>query len=195
MTKPLLVSLARRFALMAALLVGIAMAGVAGASWWLINQEHAASLRSLQKKDAEAQATSVSHNLHAIAGRMSELAKSSLIANALFDSPDKARLLIPYLQGISDIHGVPVAIVFTDFEGREIARNGNASFSEQELSWLREKLPAGQPAARGQLGEDGKGGEELLAVEFIVISRLNSAQGALLCRRRLNIDPGRVAAF
>ncbi len=183
MTKPLLVSLARRFAYMAALLAGIAMLAIAGASWWLINQEHAASLRSLLKKDAELQATSISSKLHTIDTRMSELANSSLIANALVDSADKERFLIPYLKGIQHIHDIPVAMLFTDFEGREIAGNGNGSFNEQELNWLREKLPAGQPAARVQLGEKG---EELIAVEFIFLSRSNSAEGALLYRIKLD---------
>ncbi len=186
MTKPVFVSLARRFATMAALLAGIAMLAIAGASWWLINQEHAASLRSLLEKDAELQATSVSSKLHALAAQMSNLAKSSLVANTLRDSTGQERFLIPYLNGIQRIQDIPVAILLTDFEGREIARNGNASFSEQELRWLREKLRDAQPAARVQLGEDGKGGEELIAVEFIIFSHSNSAEGALLYRIKLD---------
>ncbi len=186
MRKPLLISLARRFATMAALLAGIAMLAIAGASWWLNYQEHAASLRSLLKKDAELQATGVSSKLHAIAARMSELAKSSLIVNTLHDSADKARLLIPFLNGIQHIQDTPVDILFTDFEGREIARNGNGSFSEQELNWLREKLPAGQPASRVQLGEKG---EALIAIQFIVLSRSNSVEGALLYRIKLDDLP------
>ncbi len=186
MTKPVVVSLGRRFATMAALLAGIAMLVIAGASWWLINQEHTASLRGLLKKDAELQATSVSSHLHAIAGRMSELANSALIANTLIDSSGKERYLIPYLNGIQRIDDIAVAILFTDFEGREIARNGNGSFSEPELSWLREKLPAGQAAARVQLGANGERGEELMVVEFIVFARSNSVEGALLYRIKLD---------
>ncbi len=183
MTKPLLVSLARRFAYMAALLAGIAMLAIAGASWWLINQEHAASLRSLLEKDAEMQATTVSSHLGEIAGRMSELANNRLIVNGLVDSAGREAYLIPFLKGIQRIHGIPVDILFADFEGREIASNGNVSFSEPELNWLREKLPAGQPASRVQLGEKG---EELLAVEFIIFSRSNSVEGALLYRIKLD---------
>ncbi len=186
MTKPILVSLARRFATRAALLAGIAMLGVAGASWWLVNQEHAASLRSLLKKDAELQATAVSSYLHAIAARMSELAKSRRITNALVDSADKERSLIPFLNSIQRIHDIPVDILFTDFEGREIASNGNGIFSEPELSWLREKFLAGQAASRVQFGEKG---EELIAVEFVVLSRSNVAEGALLYRIKLDDLP------
>ncbi len=186
MTKPLLVSLARRFAYRAALLAGIAMLAIAGASWWLINQEHAASLRSLLKKDSALQATSVSSKLHAIAVRMSELANSPMVANALFDNVYKEKVLIPYLKGIRRIHDVPVDILFADFKGRAIADNGKGSFSEQELSWLREKLPAGQPASRLQLSAKG---EELMAVEFVVVLRSNSVEGALLYRIKLDDLP------
>jgi len=174
-----LVSLERRFAIMAALLAGISMLAIAGTSWWLINQEHAASLHSLLKKDAELQAAAVGSRLHGIADRMSELAKSNLVANTLVDSADKERFLVPYLNGIQRIHDIPVDILLTDFEGREITSSGNSSFSEQELNWLREKLTASQPASRVQLGEKGK---ELIAVEFIVFSHANSAEGALLYR-------------
>ncbi len=183
MAKPRLVSLARRFAYRAALLAGIAILAIAGASWWLINQEHAASLRSLQKKDAELQATTVSSHLGEIAGRISELANNGLIVNALIDSASRDVYLIPFLNGIQRVHGIPMDILFADFEGREIARNGNVSFSEQELNWLREKLPAGQPASRVQLGEKG---EELLAVEFIAFLRSKAVEGALLYRIKLN---------
>ncbi len=176
--KPL-ASLARRFATIAAMLASIAMLVIAGASWW----QHAVSLRSLLLKDAELQAAAVSSNLREIAGRMSELANSPLIANALLDSTGKESYLAPYLNGIRRIQSIPVDILFADFEGRGIADNGKGSFSEQELNWLREKLPVGLAASRVQLGEKG---EELLAVEFIVILRSNSVQGALLYRIKLD---------
>ncbi len=176
--KPL-TSLARRFAHMAALLAGIAMLVIAIASWW----EHAASLRDLQKKDAEMQATIVSNNLGEIAERMSELANSRLIASSLIDSAGKENYLAPFLRGIRRINGIPVHLLFVDFEGREIASNGQGSFSEQELNWLREKLPAGLAAARVQLGEKG---EELLAVEFIAFARSNSVEGAVLYKIKLD---------
>ncbi len=172
-------SLARRFAHMAALLAGIAMLVIAIASWW----EHAASLRDLQKKDAEMQATIVSNNLGEIAERMSELANSRLIASALIDSAGKENYLAPFLRGIRRINGIPVQLLFVDFEGREIASNGQGSFSEPELNWLREKLPAGLAAARVQLGEKG---EELLAVEFIAFARSNSVEGAVLYKIKLD---------
>ncbi len=168
---------------MAALLAGIAMVAIAGASWWLINQEHAASLRVLLKKDAELQASGVSGVLHAIENQMSELTKSTLITNALFDSADKERFLIPFLNSIQRISNIPVGILFTDFEGNEIARNGKSRFSKEEFNWLREKLPAGQPASRVFFGEKD---EELIAVEFITFPPSKLVEGALLYKIKMD---------
>ncbi len=186
MVKPRLTSLAWRFAYMAALLAGIAMVAIAGASWWMINQEQAVSLRALVQKDAELQAASVGSDLNALSTEMAELTNSSLITNALFDNADKERFLIPFLKNIQRINNIPTDILFTDFEGNEIARNGNSSFSEQELNWLREKLPAGQPASRVFSGEKG---EELVAVEFIAFPPSKSVEGALLYKIKLDDLP------
>lgn len=184
MTNPPLVSFARRFAYMAALLASLAMLVIGATSWWLINQQHAASLRSLMKKDAELHAATVGNHLNAVATRMSEITKEGLIANALFDNADKERLLIPYLNSLRSIRGISVDILFTDFQGREIASNtnGKGNFNQQDLSWLKEKFPAGQPVSRVQLGEQG---EELIAAEFIVLSRSNSVDGALVYKIKL----------
>ncbi len=162
----------------------LAMAAIAGSSWWMISQANTASMRTLMKKDADLQSKRVSDNLTGIIHRISELTTNSLITNALFDTSDKERYLIPFLNDIQYIHDIPIDILFTDFEGREIASNGNKSFSEQELNWLREKFPSGQEDSRVQLGEKG---EELLAVEFIVISE--SVEGALLYRIKLGDLP------
>ena len=183
MTKPPLVSLARRFATAAALLAGLAMLVIAGTSWWLVSQEHAASLRILLKKNAELQAATVNDNLQAIADRMAELAKSKLIENALSDSADRDRVLTPYLSRIHMIQGIPIDIVFTDFQGAQIATNASGNLSAQDLDWLKEKLPAGQSTSRVQSGEKG---EELIAVEFIVMPPSQSVEGALLYKIRLD---------
>jgi len=193
MTKPLAVSLAQRFASMAALLSVAAMLAIGGASWWLINQQNAASMRSLLKMDANLRVANFSESLRAIDARMSELAGNNLIANALFDNADKERLLIPYLRDIQRVQNIPVDILFTDFRGGEIASNGNAgvTFKEPELNWLKEKLTAGQPASRVQSGEKG---EELIAVEFIVLSNTKAVEGALLYKVRLDALGGRSGA-
>lgn len=184
MGKPLVISLARRFAYSAALLAGIAILVIAGTSMWLINQQHAASLKSLLKKEADLQAVTVGDNLRSIAARMSELARSNLIANALIDDTDKNRVLTPYLDRIKTVQGKPVAILFTDFQGGEIASNGNAGFSQTEMMWLKEKLAIGQAASRVQPGDQG---EELMAVEFITLSPSTSVEGALLYKVRLDV--------
>ena len=179
-----MVSLARRFAYSAALLAGIAMLVIAGTSIWLINQQHVASLKSLLKKEADLQAVTVGDNLRSIAARMSELASSNLIANALLDNTDKDRVLTPYLERIKTVQDKPVDILFTDFQGVEIASNGSARFSQTELVWLKEKLAVGQAASRVQPGEKG---EELIAVEPVMLSPSIAVEGALLYKVRLDV--------
>lgn len=196
------VSLSRRFAYSAALLAGIAMLVIAATSMWLINQQHTASLTSLLKKEADLQAVTVGDNLHGIAARMSELAKSNLIANALIDDTDKNRVLIPYLNRIRTVQGKQVDILFTDFQGVEIASNSSTNsstnsgtnssngnnksdvkFTQTELVWLKEKLVVGQAASRVQPGDKG---EELVAVEFITLSPTTPVEGALLYKIKLD---------
>ncbi len=167
-------------------MAGIAMVAIAGASGWLINQENTLSVRALLKKDASLQAVRVSSALHDISTQISGLTNNALLLNALFDSIHNERYLIPFLNSIQRIHGIPVEILFTDFQGREIASNGNNSFSKQELNWLREKLLAGQPTSREQHNE--KGEDELIAVEFILISK--SVEGALLYKIKVADIPG-----
>ncbi len=162
------------------------MLTITGASWRMISQNHEDSLRKLLEKDVELQTTTISSTLGEIATRMSELANSRLVASALIDSSGKETYLAPYLRGIQRINGIPVDLLLVDFQGREIASNGGGSFSEQELSWLREKLPAGQPASRVTRGEKG---EEMLAVEPIAFARSNSVEGAALYRIKLDEIP------
>ena len=186
MAKPSLQSLARRFAYAAAGMAGIAMLAIVVMSMWLIHHEHAASVKSLLKKETDLQALAVSDNLGDMASRMSELAKSNLIANSLLDITDRNKVLIPYLSRIQDIQGKQVDILFTDFQGGEIARNGRGNFSTSDLAWLRDKLAGGQAASRVQPGDQGDKGDELLAVELIVLPPSNVVEGALLYKISLN---------
>ena len=117
---------------------------------------------------------------------MSELVKSNLIANALLDITDRNKVLIPYLSRIQDIQGKQVDILFTDFQGGEIARNGRGNFSASDLAWLRDKLAGGQAASRVQPGDQGDKGDELLAVELIVLPPSNMVEGALLYKISLD---------
>jgi|GEM_PF-4878916 len=180
------VSLAQRFALVAAALAGIALLVVSGTALWVIADQHDASLKRLLRKDAELQAALVSTSLHGVASRMSEIANSSMIANALIDSAGKEGYLVPFLNGIQRIQGIPVSILFTDFSGEEIARNGIPSFGRQERAWLAEKL---REAKADSIVIQGPEGEELLAVEFIVYSRSDAPEGALMYKIRLDDIP------
>ena len=140
-------SMSRRFALGAAGLAAAAVLLVSLASWWLINRSHVESLRALAATERQFRAEAVGSDLQALAERMQEMSQSTILASGLVDSSGRDTYLAPFLSGIRQISGVPVHVLFADFEGREIASNGTGRFSESQLAWLRGRLPDGQPAA------------------------------------------------
>lgn len=170
-------TLARRFAFATAALATVALLLTAVVSWWLVSQQHADALRLLAQREAQFRAATVSATLYALSSRMSEVANSSILATGLVDSAGKETYLTPYLNSIKQINGVPIQILFTDFEGKEIASNGDARFNAKDLQWLQEHLRNGKRAAAIFQGERGP---ELIAVDLMVYSRTQSPEGALL---------------
>jgi PAS domain S-box-containing protein len=181
-------SLTQRFALAAAMLATVALLLIAVFSWGVVTKQHAEALRVLQQKEADFHATTVSGNLRALASRMSEVAGSSILATGLVDSIGKETYLSPYLNGIRQINGVPIQILFADYEGKPIADNGKASFHPQQLAWLRDRIDSGKRDARIF---PGPAGAELVVVELLRYSRTQSPEGAVLYKVALaDLHPG-----
>jgi signal transduction histidine kinase/ActR/RegA family two-component response regulator len=176
-------SLARRFALVAAGLAAAAVMVTALASWWLINQQHNEALRQLAAKETEFHAAAVGSDLEALAERMAEVAGSTILATGLVDSAGRETYLAPFLAGIRQVNGVPVQVLFTDFEGKEIASNGEARFTPAELKWLARELEIGRPASTIF---EGQKGYVLVALAPLTYSRTQSPEGALLYKFSLN---------
>ena len=176
-------SLARRFALAAAALVAVSLLLVSLASWWLINQQHDRALQELADKETQFHAATVGSNLRALAARMTEVAGSTILATGLVDSAGRETYLVPYLAGLRQINGLPVQVVFTDFEGKEIASNGAADFSADQMLWLRNELPKGRAASA--IFREGKQ-FALVALEPMTYARTRSPEGALLYKLSLS---------
>jgi signal transduction histidine kinase/ActR/RegA family two-component response regulator len=176
-------SLARRFALSTAGLATGALLLTFVATWWLIDRQHEQQLKQLATKEREFHAAAVGSQLHELAGRMSEVAGSTILATALVDKAGRETYLHPFLAGIRQVNGVPVQVLLTDFDGKEIASNTAASFTTAEMAWLRSQLESGKansaifPAPRGF---------ELVAVEPLAYARASSPEGALLYKVALN---------
>jgi hypothetical protein len=122
-------SLARRFALVSAALAGAALLLTLLASWWLVTQQHQAGLRELRAREADFHAASVASSLRSLSARMSEVAGSAILANALVDSAGRETYLQPYLDGAREVDGIPVELMVTDFEGAPIATSAGAGCS------------------------------------------------------------------
>lgn len=176
-------SLARRFAVAAATLTAIALSVTALASLWIVGQQHATALRALTQKEVDFNASMMGVTLREISSHLSEVADNSILATALVDSSGKQTYLAPYLNSIRKINGIPIQILFTDFEGAEIANNGIAKFTEPQIAWLRKQIDAGQESATIFAGEKGP---ELIVVELLSYSRTRTPEGALLYKVALS---------
>lgn len=175
-------SLTRRFALAAAGLAAGALLLTSMASWWLLNRQHEIALQELAARERQFHAQAVGLNLTALAARMSEVAGSTILATGLVDSAGKETYLEPFLAGLRQVNGIPVQVLFTDFEGNEIASN-NGQFSAEQRAWLREQLKTGKPASA--IFKNGSK-PELVALEPLVYPRTTTPEGGLLYKVSLD---------
>jgi signal transduction histidine kinase/CheY-like chemotaxis protein len=183
-------SLAHRFAFAAAGLAVAALLLTSAVSWWLIQQQHDRALQELAARERQFRAAAVGTDLRALAARMAEIAGSTILATGLVDSAGRETYLVPFLSGVRQINGIPVQVMFTDFQGQEIASNGGARFTPDQVGWLRSRLEAGRPAA--EIFESAQG-PELVAMEPMVYARTRSPEGAVLYKavlRDLKLGPG-----
>jgi signal transduction histidine kinase/ActR/RegA family two-component response regulator len=168
-------SLTRRFALGAAGLAAGVLLLTAMASWWLLTRQHDEAARELAGRERQFHAQTVSMNLISLAARMSEVAGSTILATGLMDSAGKELYLHPFLESIRQVNGMAVQVLFTDFEGGEIAGN-NGRFDDAQRQWVRQQLQLGRPASAIFTGPEGS---ELLALEPLIYSRTRAPEGGL----------------
>jgi len=169
-------SLTRRFAIAAAVLTAAAVLLVAAASFWLVNRQHAAAVAVLQQRETAYNANMVGTTLATLASRMTDVANSPILATALVDSAGRETYLTPFLGSLRQINGIPVQVLFTDFEGKPIAGNGQERFDAQQMDWLRAQIDRGRDTAAIF---DGPQGAELVGVSLLRYSRTNTPEGAL----------------
>jgi signal transduction histidine kinase/ActR/RegA family two-component response regulator len=126
--------------------------------------------------------------LNELSERMAELGASTILATGLVDSAGRETYLVPYLNGVRQVDGIPVRLLFTDFEGQEIASNGNWEATEAQMDWLRNELAAGRRSAR--IFEDAGGaGAQLVSLELLRYARTPSPEGAVFYILGLNDVP------
>ncbi|MGI4717577.1 MAG: hybrid sensor histidine kinase/response regulator [Janthinobacterium lividum] len=186
-------SLTRRFAFASAILAAAAVLLVAAASFWLVDRQHASAVALLEQREAAFNARTVGRTLATLASRMDEVAGSPILATALVDSAGRETYLAPFIGGLRQINGIPVQVLFTDFEGKPIAGNGIERFDEEQLAWLRARLDRGEEiAAIFARGHDA----ELVGVSLLRYSRTNTPEGALVYKVRLrDLRPDVSSAF
>jgi len=175
-------SLTRRFAIASAILTAVAVLLVAAASLWLVNRQHAAAVELLQERETAFHARTVGNTLATLASRMKDVADSPILATGLVDSAGRETYLAPFLNSLSQINGIPVQVLFTDFEAKPIAGNGQERFDADQLAWLRARIDGGQESAAIFVRPEGA---ELIGVNLLRYSRTNTPEGALVYKVRL----------
>lgn len=176
-------SLTQRISRYTTLLVVAFVLAIGTLAFFLLRHEQQAGYQAILAKEADAQANLVATRIRTINDQLDKAAHSSMIATALVDSAGKDAYLTPYLQGFRQIDGIPVAIVFTDFEGKEIARSGVDGIGEKHFSWLAKQLTEKQSSPVAIFGQGDEA--ELVVAEYIFYSRTATPEGALLYRIKL----------
>lgn len=169
-------SLARQFAWAAAALAGISVLLIALASWWWIDRLQNDAGKVVQRQEVELRATRFAETLRGVEERARELADSPLLTTALTDSVGRDAYLQPYLVGVQAINGVPVELVVTDFEGKEVARNGDLSFTKAERQILLPSLASGEITSQITKGDKGN---SLLLSAPVTYTRTGTVEGAV----------------
>ncbi|MEN3276482.1 MAG: hypothetical protein V7631_2272 [Massilia sp.] len=176
-------SLTRRFAIASAILAAAAVLLVAATSFWLVNRQHEAAVALLQQREAAFNARTVGETLETLAARMDEVADSPILATGLVDSAGRDTYLAPFLNGLRQINGIPVQVLFTDFEGKAIAGNGLERFDPDQIAWLRARIDQGKENAAIF---ERPGSAELVGVSLLRYSRTNTPEGALVYKVRMD---------
>jgi PAS domain S-box-containing protein len=191
---PVATPLSRRFALAAAVLTAAAVLLIALVSFWLIDRQRFDATVVLQQREVAFHAATVGRNLQTLTTRLTEVAASPILATALVDSAGKETYLVPYLHGLRQMNGVPLQLMFTDFEGAAIADNGGGgAFTAADQAWLRARLEQGDERALLRAGPQG---EELVGVNLLRYSRTRTPEGALAYKIRLaDLRPAPWAVF
>ena len=177
-------SLAQRITRFSTALLAAFILVLGCSSWLLIRNEQEQAHRLLLNKEMELRANRVNALIQTIHGQLKKTAGSSLISTALVDSAGKDAYLAPFLQGLRRVEGVPITLVFVDFEGKEIARNGAAGFSNEHFAWLTQLL-ANPGEKTSRIMGSGEAAE-LLVVELVYYSRTKTPEGALMYRLKLS---------
>jgi signal transduction histidine kinase/ActR/RegA family two-component response regulator len=175
-------SLARRFALAAAGLAAGALLLTSLASWWLLTRQHEDAMQELAARERQFHAQTIGLNLTALDTRMSEITNSTILATGLVDRAGKESYLQRFLAGIRQVNGMPVQVLFTDFEGTEIASN-KAQFNAEQRVWLREKLKLGRATSSIFLRP---GGQDLVVFKPLLYPLAKTPEGGLLYKITLS---------
>ncbi|MGE5517394.1 MAG: sensor histidine kinase [Bacteroidota bacterium] len=168
---------------------------VGGGAWLVTANLIRDQIADLLKTEASLRAEKVTDLIDGIAANFHALAGNSAIANALVDSIGRETYLRPLLADVSEVHGIHIGLVVTDFIGRPIV--GSTAPDERDAeaggadAWVAGAVAAGRVRAKVAMGEDGP---ELKVAEPVIYANTGTAEGALVWRVSLRELARRAAA-
>ncbi len=173
-------TLATRFAFVASVLTLMFVLAIGGLSYYFTRVEIISGVETRLENEAAMHAERVASTLTSVVKTLSPLTQNSLILNSLMDSLTRDTSLIPFLKDFSTISGIPVGIVFTDFEGVPIA--GKRELALGQPGWKPSVLDKGEPFVEIR---EGANGATLFVAEPVFVTRTLSPEGALIYEVRL----------
>ena len=173
-------TLTTRFASVASVLTLVFVLVVGGLSYYFTRMQIISGVEDHVENEAALHAERASSTLTSVVKTLSPLTKNSLILNSLMDSLTRETTLVPFLKDFSTISGLPVSIVFTDFEGLPIA--GKRALALDQPGWKPSVLEKGEPFVEIR---EGTAGAILFIAEPVFVSRTLSPEGALIYEVRL----------
>lgn len=167
-----------------------------GGAWLVTAHLIRQQVGALLETEASLRAEKVSDLIDGISANFRALAGNTAIANALVDSVGRETYLRPLLADVSQVHGIRISLVVTDFIGRQVVGSGPVTGREPD-TWVAGAVAAGRVRAKVSLGGDGP---ELTVAEPVIYANTGTAEGALVWRvslrelaRRAAIQAGAVA--
>lgn len=167
-----------------------------GGAWLVTVQLLRAQVGNLLETEVTLRAEKISDLIDGISANFHALASNSAVANALVDSVGRETYLRPLLADVSQVHGIRIGLVVTDFLGRPLV-GSTAQGGRDADSWIAGAVAGGRVRGKVAVGEDGP---ELQVAEPVIYANTGTVEGALVWRvslkelaRRAAVQAGSVA--
>jgi signal transduction histidine kinase/HAMP domain-containing protein len=176
-------TLAFRISLAACLLAAFATIAIGGVSFVASRDQILANTERALKNRVNIASSEISGRLGSILTVFKNLARNTVVFNALIDSSGRETYLLPFFEGFTTIENIPVQISLMDFQGQMVATTGTTLTTKEEILWLRSAIKSGKSTSA--IFKETNGSFLILA-EMLLYPRTRTVEGVLLLRFPVN---------